>query len=291
MEPFQNREVIELSDSEDDSSFTFDADEYFLANDEIERGSPSHPRQAEGDIEPVNYGRPNEPGSNGAGNPIDNYHACLHGVLEVFPDISHDHVQQIYDKGIEATGPYERHNNTMAQKLIGEILDSGKYPKERDRIRELKRKRSDKDIDEEEAAKWKYMDLRDDPAEYAKVSKVALQEEFQYVPAKFINDTFKEHGHYYGSFFAIFEAERGYNLAGKPPFMRLKTRRMNNGEDVQALMSRLEIAGFDFEALKKEMDSALQRKKREDGTYSGTSFHSILCFHTTQHLELLFLIF
>ncbi len=266
MEPFRDWEAIELSDGEDDDSFTFDADQEFLANDEFDRGSPSHNRQAEEDVDPLNYGRPNGPGSRGAPNPIDSYQACLPEILEVFPDISHDHVQQIYDKDFEAIGPYERHNNTTAQRLIGKILDNGNYPKEKDRIRELKRKRSSKNIDEEEAAKWKYMNLRDDSAEYAKVSKVALQEAFDFVPAKFISDTFKEHGHYYGSFFAILEAEREYNPAGKPPFVKLKTRRANNGEDAQTLMGRLQMAGFDLEALKKETDSALQRRKREDGT-------------------------
>ncbi len=274
MKPFPDREIIELSDGEDDASFTFDADQDFLANDEFDRGSPSHNRQAEGDEETLNHSRADEPGSVGARTPFDDYQVCLHEILEVFPDISHEYVQQVYDKDIEAVGPYGRHHNTMAQKLIGEILDSGKYPKERDRVRELKRKRSDKDVDEEEAAKWKHMDPRDDFAEYAKITKLALQEAFEFVPAKFINDTFKEHGHYYGSFFAIFEADRGYNLAAKPPFIKLKTRRVNNCEDAQALMGRLQIAGFDFEALKKEMDSAFQRKKREDGTYS---FHCILC--------------
>jgi hypothetical protein len=290
MEPFQDPEIIELSDGEDDGSFTSDTDQDSLANNAFVQGSTSHNRQVEEAFESWGYGRPIERGLDRAHNTTDDYQTCLNRILEVFPDISHDHVQQIYNKDIEAIGPYERHNINMVERLVGKILESDKYPKQRDRVRELKRKRSDKDVDEEEAAKWKDMDLRGAPAEYAKVSKIALQEVFEFVPAKFINEIFKEHGHYYGSFFAILEAERGYHLARKPPFVRLKTRRLNNGEGAQALMGRLQIAGDHFKALKEEMDSAFQRRMREDCTYPCHGFHFPILSCNTQTAKFMFLV-
>lgn len=78
---------------------------------------------------------------------------------------------------------------------------------------------------------------------------------------------FKEHGHYYGAFFAILEAERGYDHSRNPAFTKLKTRRVTSGVNSTILMANLEMVGHDFETLKKEMDSAFQRKKREEGTY------------------------
>lgn len=80
-----------------------------------------------------------------------------HEVVEVFPDISIDHVRQLYDE------PVLQDNNLgragLAQDIILKILDGKTYPKEKDSIREKKRKRSqDLDSDEEEAARWRVVD-------------------------------------------------------------------------------------------------------------------------------------
>ena len=80
-------------------------------------------------------GRPTEPLMN-----VDillDFDACLREVLEIFPDISHDHVQELYDVQL----PHPVDGQTVAQNLITQILDKGKYPKEKDRLKELKRKR------------------------------------------------------------------------------------------------------------------------------------------------------
>lgn len=81
------------------------------------------------------------------------YEACLQEVLEVFPDISRDHVQQLYD----AQMPVPMDGQTIPQHLISQILDKGKYPKEKDRLKELKRKRF-VDSDEEEVAYLKNLE-------------------------------------------------------------------------------------------------------------------------------------
>lgn len=78
------------------------------------------------------------------------YERCLSEVLELFPDISCDHVKTLYDTEMQ-------HNragsspSTMVQDLIEKILEKGKYPKEKDRLNDLKRKRS-RDSDQEELA-------------------------------------------------------------------------------------------------------------------------------------------
>lgn len=85
------------------------------------------------------------------------YERCLSEVLEVFPDISHDYVHQTIEswtRSKELNG--EDHEQNLATGLISQILDAGKYPKERDRINELKRKRSQEpNSEEEETAQWK----------------------------------------------------------------------------------------------------------------------------------------
>lgn len=162
MDPFH--EIINLSDEDgydsDGSSYNLERD-FLLHNDEIQN-----------DVEAMNIAQIHETTPSGIRNPLDSYQSCLKEIVEVFPDISHDHVQQIYNQHMGVPILNQRQEGRVAPTLIEKILDGGNYPKERDRIRELKRKRSDKDADEEEAAKWKYLDLRDGPTEYAKVAYV-----------------------------------------------------------------------------------------------------------------------
>ena len=96
--------------------------------------------------------------------------------------------------------------------------------------------------------------------------KVALNEAFPYIPSKFINERFKEHGHYYGAFFAILEAQRSIGTAVNPPFAPLRARRVIPGKSSAGLMMDLREDGYEFGELKREIDSAQQRRNREEGT-------------------------
>ena len=87
------------------------------------------------------------------------YDSCLIEILELFPDISHDHVKHLYDSETQGSGPH-RTQTLLVQYLIDKILDSGKYPKEKDRLKELKRKRY-LDSDEEEWAKLQSAEIGD----------------------------------------------------------------------------------------------------------------------------------
>ena len=107
------------------------------------------------------------PYSSGTRTALSPYEKCLAELLEVFPDISREHVQSLYNSLDDQNGLSPQ---TAAQVLIEKVLDGGKYPKEKDRIKELKRKRGDKNSDEEEAAHWKYADMRDNALEYSKVA-------------------------------------------------------------------------------------------------------------------------
>lgn len=96
--------------------------------------------------------------------------------------------------------------------------------------------------------------------------RVALHEAFEFVPSKFINEKFKDHSHYYGTFFAILEAERAVRTAINPPYAPLKARRVTSGRTSAAMMVELREDGYEFEELKREIDSAQQRRNREEGT-------------------------
>ena len=84
--------------------------------------------------------------------------ACLTEILDVFPDICHDHIRKLYDVELQKIENDSQRAN-ISQVLILGILDEKTYPKEKDRINELKRKRSNMlDSDEEEAARWNDLD-------------------------------------------------------------------------------------------------------------------------------------
>ena len=73
------------------------------------------------------------------------YQKCLKAVITVFPDISHDYVQQLWDK---STCGALTETDVLHQTLIEKILDAGPYPKEKDRLRELKkRKRASPEVE------------------------------------------------------------------------------------------------------------------------------------------------
>lgn len=143
------REIIEIdSDSEDlDSSSTEDLISLGGFDDEDStpirlRDIANHPDLWAAHIDESTY-----------------YVACLAEILEVFPDICHDHVRQLYDAQLQKTTDDDSQRAGITQELILQILDFKNYPKEKDRINELKRKRSDiVNSDEEEAARWNDVD-------------------------------------------------------------------------------------------------------------------------------------
>ena len=158
------RDVIDLlseedSDGQDDSDGQEDSDDFFFNNFLPDDVSAVH-------IPPV-PGQTLTPYLSATRTTVSPYDTCLAEVIEVFPDISREHVQSLYNNLNHEDGQYAQ---TAAQTLIEKVLDGVKYPKERDRIKELKRKRSDRNSDEEEAARWKYADMRDNALEYSKVA-------------------------------------------------------------------------------------------------------------------------
>ena len=124
-------EVIELDSDSDDGFFNLLVPEPQAAA--IRRTSPNR----------VAAGRPPDESRS--------FQGCLNRILELFPDISQDYVQQLYDMRTEnPSGPHD----DIRHELIMQILDAEKYPKESDRLNDLKRKRVSEDSDAEEIAKW-----------------------------------------------------------------------------------------------------------------------------------------
>lgn len=71
---------------------------------------------------------------------------CLMQVLQILPDISHDHVLQLF----KSAPPTPADGHDWIQAFIGNILEDSNYPKQKDSLRGTKRKREA--LEEEE---WK----------------------------------------------------------------------------------------------------------------------------------------
>lgn len=165
------REVVELTTSSDDENYDTD--------DDIPRASPHRTQVDSIDLDTF-FGQGDADGHHAVPD-IDqdaqgaSYEFCLKEITEIFPDISHDHVQHLYDKHNDALIQAFANGREFSQSLIEQILDAGKYPKEKDRLREikeLKRKREDPESYEEEAARWKdsAVNLKLNPSDYTKVA-------------------------------------------------------------------------------------------------------------------------
>ena len=81
-------------------------------------------------------------------------------VLEVFPDICHEHIRLLYNARTRAFGEQQSAapQDDISQGVIMQILDTGKYPKEKDKKKELKRKRSSGAAGDEDDAEWTAQD-------------------------------------------------------------------------------------------------------------------------------------
>ena len=157
-EAYSREEIIEIDDDSDDASLP-SGDETFFSLNEVEAAFND-----EDTIDPtlIQCEQNRRTPQGGLPEYRNFYQTCLNAVIEVFPDICHDHVQQLYDAGLQDPENLQpavlMHTpQDISQGIIMKILDGGgKYPKEKDRIKELKRKRSMKlNSDDEEAARWR----------------------------------------------------------------------------------------------------------------------------------------
>lgn len=155
---FSPGEIIEIEDDSDDPSLPSE-DEAFLSLNEIEAAFNDDDNTGPAMLQDGQNARTLHGGLPARRN---FYQTCLNAVVEVFPDICHAHVQQLYDARLQNPDILQPPllapaTEVMAQDIVTGILDGGgKYPKEKDRIKELKRKRSMKpNSDEEEAARWR----------------------------------------------------------------------------------------------------------------------------------------
>ncbi|KAL8814477.1 MAG: hypothetical protein Q9223_006306 [Gallowayella weberi] len=193
------------------------------------------------------------------------YDGLLQKVLEVFPDISHDHVKSLYES--HSTAALSPDGIPLSENIISQILDVGKYPKERDRQNELKRKRSQFDnSDDERAAKWSIDGERreDDSApnlNYCRQALVMLQADYPQTPIHFLRNVLYTQRTLYATYLFLDGVEDTYDSTEPRPYYKLKkSRRPKHSEP--ATPTAMYPTGYGVKELQKELEAArFQRKK------------------------------
>ncbi|KAI4139346.1 MAG: hypothetical protein L6R39_006338 [Caloplaca ligustica] len=257
--PTGTHEVIEITDDSNDDDDDYRLEDFMTADElnTVLRGpfgrTPDTPRR-----EPHPSSSP--PLTDRTGTPIEmSYESCLKEVLEVFPDVSHDHVKKLYDEShhIEAVA----RGLSLAEHLISKILDEKRYPKERDRLNELKRKRmSELDREGERAAEWENAERVIGDSTYLTQARTLLQEDFSEIPVRYIDLKLKELGRFYATYLALDIAEETYGTSAPRPYVKLrKTRKPSHissvaGDEMGPLSA--------FQKLKDELGAARTQRKK-----------------------------
>ena len=193
--------------------------------------------------------------------PSESLENCLPTVLMLFPDICIEHVTELYLTVSESS-----------ETLIAHILDTQDkgtpYPKSKDKLKTLKRKRQ---LDEDEEATRKYGAIdRIIPATAGGVRpyiRTILQQEFPLTPAHFIDVTLSQSGHrLFSAYRVLEEADRTYDSI-EPPYNKIKkARKMEPHLEEAAVLSYLANPDEDNEKVEvlKELQAARRIRKKAD---------------------------
>ena len=216
------------------------------------------------------HAKADDPHQNASSDPSNHYDACFRSVLELFPDISHDHIRNLYDEKIQSTHGVEP--DSLIPLLLDSILNGGSYPKEKDRLRALKdlQRKGDADrAEDDEAARWKLRNPQLESPFYAKACKLALQEAFPYVPSKYLDEQFSLHRNFYGAYIVIAKAQRQLEDGTEKPYAKLKCHRYNASRSTSTFLNGVNRHQFDVTSMKLEMEAARKRKLHDDGEFPG----------------------
>jgi TRIAD3 protein (E3 ubiquitin-protein ligase RNF216) len=212
---------------------------------------------------------------------------CLQRILEIFPDISHEHVLKLYnDFGQE--GDYETlPGQARLDNIIEQLVSAPTYPKQEKG--KLKRKR-EPSIDESDTKKWEQQDRVPVPSFLTGSMRSMLKAEFGEVPVQFLNDTLKTHQHFYQAYVAIAKAKdsndgKSTRLFGKGrPSANLATADtivMNCGwpelaEELRAARTKVKV--IKAEKAVEEAKNRAEKENLEKAIAAGETSECSACF-------------
>jgi len=221
-----------------------DDDDGVLIPDEVDLPRVAHPRQAEAQDD-----RDPAPAT---GNHLCTVEQCLHRVLEIFPDIKHDHVRELYN-AFDTNSDYEiLPGPARLDNIVEQLVSAVSYPKQEKSIQApQKRKREDTDEDID-STQWERHDREIVPRAFQGCMRAMLKAEFPEIPQQFIQTTLSTHKHLFQAYIALATTKDLYDPAN-PPYGRGRALR-NHLADATTIAT-----GSGFPALLDELKAAQQR--------------------------------
>ncbi|KAK3706946.1 hypothetical protein LTR37_012445 [Vermiconidia calcicola] len=139
---------------------------------------------------------------------------CLQRVLDIFPDISHEHVISLYH-GFDQEGDYEiLPGQARLDNIIEQLVSGTSYPKQEKGKKALKRKR-EVSTDDSQIKKWEQEDRPTVPNYLKGPMQAMLKAEFPEIPVQYINETLGMQKHLYHAFVALAKAKDGNDGNGR----------------------------------------------------------------------------
>ncbi|KAI7103109.1 hypothetical protein KC339_g5513 [Hortaea werneckii] len=125
--------------------------------------------------------------------------ACLQLVLEIFPDVSHEHVLHLYNSFEAVSGKTKRDN------IIEKLVSDPAYPKQ-EKQTQKKRKRA-ASTDDSDTQRWEKQDREVAPGYLRGTMQAILKVEYPEMTVKYINETFALEKHLYQAYVALAAAK------------------------------------------------------------------------------------
>ncbi|RMY99767.1 hypothetical protein D0862_06990 [Hortaea werneckii] len=124
---------------------------------------------------------------------------CLQLVLEIFPDVNHEHVLQLYDSFEAVSGKAKRDN------IIETLVSDPAYPKQ-EKQTQKKRKRA-ASTDDSDVQRWEKQEREVAPSYLKGTTQAILKVEYPEMTVKYINETFALEKHLYQAYVALAAAK------------------------------------------------------------------------------------
>ncbi|KAN0069401.1 hypothetical protein V8E54_012416 [Elaphomyces granulatus] len=205
-------------------------------------------------------------------------------VLEVFPDISYDYVNELFTIEKERPQPPDVVTD-ITERIIEEILHQLPYPKQKD----LKRKRNASEPDANEP-RWEIgPDDANDPVYSHRAIKI-LMHEFPLVPAQHIRSLVENQKTLFAAYMTLKKSEVLFQTDGRAPYERLRKPRrsstalfhLKNPATERELKAAIKAASkeIDSERQQKEADDA-ERRNEEEHVKIGAVIECQCCFSDT----------
>lgn len=132
---------------------------------------------------------------------------CLQHVLAIFPDVSHEHVHQLY-QDIESLVP----GPERVENIVNKLLSAESYPK-RDKGKQKKRKR-DEEMEEAERKRWEGPEREAEPNHLKGTISSMLKAEFPEATHNLISELMQTHRHLYPTYVALAKSKDRNDTVG-----------------------------------------------------------------------------